>query len=256
MESTNPPAWLDKAWESTCRVLLGRDIGRIGRYEEYLQRGVPAYEVEKSSISGREVVVSGGYGKGAKFICGDEIGKYQEALKAVPLDMNDIKDIDSIARALGENVRYCGNIVLGNSSNATLANRLIDSNFVYKSQEVFYSKYIAHCCIVKYSEYAFGGESVGKGAHFSIKGFEIYEASRVMESVHVYSSSDCTYCTNVENCFDCLFCFNLRSKRKCIGNLELEAEKFAALKAKLQAEIAGELERKGRVLGILEIIGG
>jgi len=256
MESkTSVPAWLDKAWESTCKAVLGRGIGSIGKYEGYLKRDVPAFKVAKSSISGREIVVGGEYGEGAKFISGDEIGKYT-ALAAAPLNVNDIKDIDSIVDALSENVRYCGNNLIGNSANAVLANRIIDSNFVYASYDVFYSKYVAYSCGVKYCEYSFGSEGAGKGAHFAIKGFESYECNRVLECVHAYNSSDCFYCANVENCLDCLFCFNLRSKRKCIGNLELDAGKFAALKAKLLSEIAQELEEKGKATGILEIMGG
>ncbi|VVB57986.1 Uncharacterised protein [Candidatus Anstonella stagnisolia] len=254
MENKNAPEWVDKAWGSTCRTLLGGEVGSIGKFEEYLKRDVPHFRIGKSSISGREIVVGGEYVEGTKFISGDEIGKY--ALAAAQLNVNDIKDIDSIIEALGESVRYCGNNLIGNCSNATLANRLIDSNFVHCSYDVFYSKYVAYSNGVKYCEYVFGSEGAGKGAHFAIKGFESYECSRVFECVHVYNSSDCFYCANVENCHDCLFSFNLRSKRRCIGNLELQEGKFAALKAKLKEEIAGELGAKGSVQGILGIMGG
>ncbi|MCX6773030.1 MAG: hypothetical protein NTV88_04650, partial [Candidatus Micrarchaeota archaeon] len=210
---------------------------------------------EKSALSGKTVVVTGDYELGSKFISGDELEGYSKLVDKGKLNINSIKDIDSILSALQERFYYSGNDVLGNSSNAVLSNRVVDSTYVYKAHDVFYSKYVAHTYLSKYSEYIFGGHSIGKGTHFAAKAFETYEASRIWEGVHIYLSQDIIYSSNLENCQNCLFSFNLRSKRRCIGNLELPADKFAALKEKLQGEIADTLEAKHTAISVVEIVG-
>jgi len=247
---------IDNGWESTCKILLGSEAGPIAKCEKYLLRYVEPYHMEKSIISGKDVVVSGEYEKGARFISGNEIMQYDAIAKGAKLSINDIKDIDSLVRAAGEMAIYSGNDVLGKSSNITLSNKVLDSNTVYKSHEVIFSKNIACCHIVKYSEHCYGGVSVGKHAQFTIHSFEIYESSRLFECVRVYHSADCAYGVNLDNCHDCLFSFNLRTKSKCIGNLQIEPAKYASLKSKLLSEIAGELGKNGSVPTVVEIVGG
>lgn len=245
---------IDKGFNSTCRVLLGREVGPLEKYERYLTRYVEPYRMEKSIISGKDVVVSGDYEKGARFISGDEIIQYDAIAKGAKLSINDIKDLDSLVSALSESIVYSGNDVLGKSSNITLSNKVLDSDTVYKSHEVIFSKNIAYCNIVKYAEHCYGGMSVGKHAFFAIHSFELYETHRAFECVRVYTSSDCMYASNLDNCHDCLFSFNLRSKSKCIGNLPLSPEKYASLKSKLQEDISQTLEQKGEVESIVDII--
>ncbi len=248
---------INKAWASTCRTILGRSVGEIGFYTEYLEKFVEPFGITKSALSGKVVAVTGNYGKNTKFISGDEIGEYAKLIEnsKTKLNINEIKDIDSIIGALKEQIYYSGNDVLGNSSNVYMSNRVVDSSFVYKAHDVFFSKYIAYTYLSKYSEYAFGSESVGFGTHFAIKCFETYEDSRLFECVRTYLSSDCIYTANLENCQNCLFSFNLRSKRRCIGNLELNESDFSRIKTKLQEDIAQTLESKRSVISIMEIIG-
>jgi len=247
---------MDKAWASACRVILGGEVGPLSKYEDYLQSGVLPCRQAKSALSGKQVTISGDYSPCAKFISGDEISSYGQLAGKVKLDINAIKDIDSIVEALAGSIHYSGNDLLGNSGPAELSNRLVDSNFVYRSHDVVYSKYVACTYICKYGEYIFGCESVGKDTHFAIKTYEPFMASRLFECIHAYSSSDCLYSANVESCQECLFSFNLRGKRRAIGNLELPQEKFSALRAKLLEDIRSTLASKGSAPSLAEIIGG
>jgi len=250
------PENISRAWESTCKVMLGKSVGPIDDYNAYLWKYVEPYHLTKSAISGKEVVVTGDYKKGACFISGEELQEYTNIIGKTPLNINELKDIDSIIATICERVYYSGNDILGNSGQATLANRIVDSTFVYKAHDIFYSKYVTHTYLSKYSEYIFGCESVGKGTHFAVKSFETYDDSRLFETVRVYESSDVIYSANLEACQNCLFCFNLRSKRHAIGNLELPGAKFAVLKAKLQEDIRSTLESKKTAPSIMEIVGG
>jgi hypothetical protein len=255
MPNETPLAGINKAWESTCKIMLGRPIGSIDKYDSYLQKFVTPASSAVSYLSKNPITISGDYAKGAKFIAGDEAQAYFGSTANQKLDINSIKDFDSIIDAVRERICYSGSDVLGNSSNVHSSNRVVDSNYIYKAHDVFYSKYISHTYLSKYSEYIFGCESVGKNTHFAIKAFETYEDSRLFECVRVYMSSDCLFSANLENCTNCLFSFNLRSKRNCIGNLELAPSKFTQLKAKLQEDISSTLEAKRTIPSIVEIIG-
>ena len=250
------PENINRAWESACKVMLGQSVGPIDDFDAYLWKNVEPYHLTKSAISGKEVVVSGDYKAGARFISGEELQEYTRIIGKVPLNINELKDIDSIISAIGERVYYSGNDILGNSGQATLSNRVVDSTFVYKAHDIFYSKYVTHTYLSKYSEYIFGCESVGKGTHFAVKSFETYDDSRLFETVRVYESSDVIYSANLEACQSCLFCFNLRGKTRCIGNVELPDGKFSKLKAKLQEDICQTLMSKKTAPSIMDIVGG
>ena len=104
---------VNTAWKDTCRVLLGEEIGELNEYKDWLQdyAGVP--RKEKSTISEKQVTFSiDEYCKDAKFISFDELDFYK---KFEPLNINEIKDVDSIVEALQERFYYTGNITLGNS---------------------------------------------------------------------------------------------------------------------------------------------
>lgn len=247
---------INRAWESTCKSVLGGSVGPIERYEDYLWENVERYHTTKSALSGKEVIVTGNYPKEAKFISGEEIEKYTEILGKEKLNINEMKDIDSILEALGERIYYSGNDVLGNSAIAADCNRVINSTYVYKAHDVFNSKYVAYTYLSKLSDYIFGCESVGGYTHHSIKSFETYDDTRMFETVRVSISSDIVYSSNLQSCKSCLFSFNLRAKNRCIGNVELPEDKFKQLREKLLEDIRQTLETKKTLPSIMEIIGG
>ncbi len=247
---------VEKGWQSTCKVLLGRKIGQLSDYKKYLSKHVEPFGTEKSVISGKSVAVGKEFEKGTRFISGDEVLQYAEITKRAKLDINSVKDIDSVISSLGEVLCYSGNDIFGKSGNIEQSNKVLDSTDILCSHEVIFSKNIAYCHIVKYSEHGYGGESVGFHAFFTIKGFEIYESQRVFEGIRIYHSSDCTFCAAMDNCHDCMFSFNLRNKNRCIGNLQLAADRYASLKKKLQEDIAQTLEAKHDLASLPGIIGG
>ena len=247
---------LEKTWAGACRAVLGGEVGKLSNFDAYLLHMVPQCPMKRSTLSGKAVAASGDYLPKARFISNDELGAYLKIPSDARLGINEIKDIDSLVGALSGIAVYSGNKQLGNSSNALLSDKLVDSSFVFKSHEVIYSKFVSHTYISKYSEYVFGSASVGKGNSFVIRSFEPFMATRLFETMHVYESSDCIYSANLENCQDCLFSFNLRGKRRCIGNLSFPKDKFLILKEKLLGEIRRSLAQKGTSPSIIGLIGG
>lgn len=246
---------INNAWKTTCKLLLGDEIGDIDEYKDYLSKYVKKTRIAKSVLSGKDVILSDDNKYNEKcIISNNEREQYAEKTD-MKIDLNQINDIDSITEALSEKVCYAGNIVLGNSKHVYSSNRCSNSSFVYKSQDISDGKYVGYTCMVRYGDHLFGSHSGGE-TKFGIKVFEMYKDVRCMETVRTYSSSDCFYTGNLEGCTNCMFSFNLRNKRNCIGNLELSSEKYSKIKSKLIEEIRETLRTKKKLKSIIDIVGG
>lgn len=242
------------AWKSTCKVLLGKEIGDMKDYAGYLKRYVDPVSEKKSSLSGKPVAVSSQHiCKGARFISHDETEDYEKIASKARLDINDLKDIDSLVEATRERAYYCGNIVLGNSGNVERSNRCINTFYVCESQDVYDSKYVAYSCTLRYSDYIFGSNSIGE-TKFGIKDFETYRDVRCMETIRTYNSSDCYFTGNVEASNNCMFCFNVRNKSHMIGNNQFPKEEYSKLKEKLLSDVRETLRAKKSIPSIVDII--
>jgi hypothetical protein len=247
---------INEAWKSTCRVLLGEEIGDMERYGNYLRRYVDAVNEKSSSLSGKKVAISSeNICKGARFISHDEVEQYGKMAAKISLDVNDLKDIDSLVSVAQERAYYCGNIVLGNSGNVEKSNRCINTFYVHESQDIYDSKYVAYSCTVRYGDYIFGSNSIGE-TKFGIKNFETYRDVRCMETIRTYNSSDCYFTGNIGGCTHCMFSFNQRNKSNLIGNRQFSRDEYLKLKEKLLEDVRTTLQTKKSIPGIADIIRG
>ncbi|MFH1471128.1 MAG: hypothetical protein ABIF01_05245, partial [Candidatus Micrarchaeota archaeon] len=229
--------------------------GNLEDYEDYLSQYVDPKREIVSSISGKEISISPmPYCESAKFISDDEAAKYDNNMKKRKLNINDLKDIDSILGSIGE-ICYSGNIIRGNSMEVHDSDCCFNSSFVYKCTDVYDDKYVAYTCNIRKSEYLFGC-NWGGGSHYLIKCSQVFEQTRCFETLHSISVSDCYYVANLESCANCMFSFNQKSKRNMIGNVQLSLEKYEKLREKLVGEIRETLGEKKSVPSIEQVISG
>jgi hypothetical protein len=247
---------INAAWKSTCRVLLGEEIGDLRDYAGYLSKHLEATDTKYSALSGKKVATFvQNFCSEAKFISNDEREEYDKMMKGRKLNLNEIKDIESIVGALGERLYYAGNIITGNSQEILDSDSCSNSFYVYKSSEIYDSKYVAYSDAMRFGEYVFGSNWIGE-TKFAIKTYETFKVARCMESVRIATSQDCHYVAGVEGCSNCMFSFNQRNKRNLIGNLELARDEYSELKGKLLGEIRETLKSKRTIPTIIDIIGG
>ncbi|GEM_PF-545285 len=237
------------AFDSLCKILFGSEIGKLGDFEEYLKEPMIPYNISKSSISGKDVRVASTYDlSGRKLISQDEIKK----VKLKPLNVDDIKDIDSLFEAVGENFNYCGNKLFGKNYSVELVDNCTDCYNVIHSHNVYNVKHGAYLSYVREAEYVFG-----LGPHpyvkFAMRSCEGLNCIRCFETYYSSNVSDTYYAFNCISCQSCMFCFNQRNTRNAIGNLELTKERYAELKSKLTEEMASELRRKKKLPSIADI---
>lgn len=246
---------INKAWRSTCKILLGDEIGELDDFDEYLSLYLEPLAERKSAISGKLVTFSGNeICDRAKVISNSEINEYEKVMRSAKLDIDQIKDIDSIIEAVGEKFYYAGDVILGTSSNTLKSNRCMNSSFLYKSTDIYANcKFITHTQEARESEYCFCTTLCGENK-FSIKGYDAWRQARCFETLRTYASADCYYVANMEGCNNCMFSFNQRNKSRMIGNIQLSAGEYQKIRDKLLEEIRETLRSKKTIIGILEII--
>ncbi len=234
-----------KAFRSTCRTLFGREIGELEEYTDYLREPLVGKFADSHFSTRKVFLTSTEYCKGARFF---DHAREREQVAALskPININDVKDIDSLFDSVKEKVFYSGNKVTGKSMFVGESDNVIDSLYILNSSVVDSCKYNAYSYEMARTDFAFGTTSTGDSSS-TIRCFYNVYLKRAFESAFTNSSSDCYFCYNVCNSSNCMFAFNVRSKRNMIGNIQLEPARYSELKSKLLTEIADELEQKKRL---------
>lgn len=245
-------AKLDYAFRSVCRSLFRREVGGLSEFRDYLKSAAEPVHVRKSSVSGKDVHFSfGEYPEKGKHISYDEI----KELPKYELDVNSIKDVDSLLAATSENFYYCGDKNLGKSVEVEKSDGCMDTGFVLESNEIYDSQYIAYSSQLSDSKYVFGS-TYAYTMNTIIGAVHGYQSTRVFQTGFSSVSSDVYASWYVINCNECMFSFNQRNKRHVVGNLELEREKYLALKEKLLGEMAEWLEKRKSFPSMFEVAEG
>lgn len=252
-------AALDADFCSVCRLLFGREVGPLEAFHPYLSEMMYPCQVRKSSLSGQDVLMGGPhYSDAARYAAQSELG----AVKFKALNINQIKDIDSLFSAAAENALYCGNKLMGRNMGVEEVDNGIDCVNVMHAHNPYITKYAAFCSIGKESEHLYGvsgfykssscircqyciGNPAGSGCG-AVRCFETYGAYDVSDSYYTFNCGGCTHC---------MFGFNLRSKQYVIGNLQLSKERYVSIRSKLLSEMAERLEKDRRLFSIMELGG-
>ncbi len=241
---------LNKHWKTTTKILFGAELGELKDYEQWLAEYIRPPTSAKSSVSGKPTVLTTqNYNQNASFASFDEV---DFSRKFEPLNINEIKDIDSIVAAVQERLYYTGNIVLGNSSNVDRSSNVVDSHFVYGSNVVSDSKYIGFSSEARHSEHCFGCYVAAQSSYI-IKSGGGWQ-TRCFECHICQNTSDCYYATGLIDCRNCMFSFGVRGGSYLLGNLQLQRDKYSELKKKLLAEIVEMLKSGKRAYSLFEVI--
>ncbi len=241
---------VNQKWKSTCRILLGEEIGDMEQYASWLDETRPKIIVKKSSLSGHDCIFAVPYyPNDGQFVRFEELDFSQ---KYSPLDINSIKDLDSLSNAVRERACYAGNIVLGTSQNVEESTGIVDSHYVYKSERFGFSKYIGHSNFATYCEALFAASGCGY-SKYCIKPHGSYSIDRCFDVSRTDYSSDIYLSHGLSNCQHCFFCFNLKGMRHCIGNLALPPDKYKSVKDGLVEQVREELVKHKRVRLLIEI---
>jgi hypothetical protein len=245
---------LNAAWKQTTRVLFGQEAGELKEHEEWLSGYLTSPVSRKEScVSGKETISAVPYyPEGSRFLSLDEVDFHK---KFEPLNINEIKDMDSITDALRERFVYAGSIILENSRFISGSSNVSDSFYVLDSAVVANSKNIAYSQSIRYGESLFGVSSCGQ-SKFCVRMVDVGpDGTRCFEAINLSNSTDCYYVSGLADCVNVMFSFNLKAKRNVIGNLQLTPDKYSSIKEKLQEEMNGILQREKRLPSLMDFVG-
>lgn len=242
---------LEDRWKIISRAIFKEEIGSMAEYSSWLTEFTEPITHRKSSVSGKDVICAPTeYCKKARWIAHDEID-FKGPLE--PLDINEVKDIDSIVEAISERWYYAGNIVFGKSEDIERSSNINDSFHIYETARFGNSKYIAYCTIGRSNEACFGCNVVEESAGC----IKCHRSFRNKQSFELWMSQNCFECNysfGLNNCINCLFSFNVQNKKYTIGNLELDADKYNKIRSKLLSEMVEELKLRKRLPSLLDIV--
>jgi hypothetical protein len=236
---------IDKAFMDTMRIVLGKELGPIDKFEAWLGKHTATVEKRKTAF-GRETYVPFSSFPFMLSIDGNRFATNEEALELGKLKISlgeEEANVDSIRSKMEEIAYYSPEIKVGNNQNIIGCPLSENSMNVYKVVDANVVKNAGVSGQVFSSENVFGSFWV-IDSKFCIN---CYHSANVANCFEMDSCSNCRnslFCHNCEDLDNCMFCFNVKSKRYAIGNVEIGREGYMEVKEKVLAEIIRQLEKK------------
>ncbi len=237
---------LDSGWRTTCKLVLGQDIGELKDYEKWLLKNVHKPAIQKSLVSGKQILSCDKY---PRVIGEDEVEQLKNKIADNVEDATSIQDLMTHVKPLAV---YVGNRSSGSILNAELCDYYTNSRHIYYSSYVIYSKYVAYSYDINDCENVYG-ISENRASTFHISSYACYETSVCFESLYGINSSNVMFSQNCENIRHALFCFNAQSLSYAVGNIEVGKKRYEQVKKMVLDQVVDELlETKNLKMSILD----
>ncbi|MFH1286042.1 MAG: hypothetical protein ABIH99_05675 [Candidatus Micrarchaeota archaeon] len=242
---------IDKAFSSTCKIILKKELNDITKYENWLSKHIISLK-EIASPFGAATFVSRGARESRFYtrIPEKRAISYPEGMelgKIVHLNEDEITSLEKITSALPKIGYFTMASRGGIAINLVKSPRTFNAANVYKGYAIASThtpcEYVAISSAIASSKYLFGTHGL-LNSQFCIN---CYDSLNLMRCFEVDSSTKCSdslFCFNCEALSEALFCFNTKAKRYAIGNAQLAPEKYSRIKASLLEQIGSELEKK------------
>ena len=183
---------LNSSFHSISRILFGQEVGDLEAFRPYLLSMVRKPIVMQSALSNKDVHFSlPHFSRHASFIGLDEL---DFARKAPVLDINSLKDIDSICSALKEQ-SYCGNKLYGQCQNVRSSDMCTDCVDVLESAQMLQDKQAAYSFAIRKGDGVFGCFHCGEVAA-AMRSMGCFFSKRLFESYLCTNSSDLAFSFN------------------------------------------------------------
>ncbi|MCC7570683.1 hypothetical protein KO465_05005 [Candidatus Micrarchaeota archaeon] len=240
---------IENAFQSTSRVLFGKNLESFEEYENWLVDGSVRVKKLKSAISKDEIYYydADSYNRDSckvwrKTMRGMENvlitineshKKAQESIPVKKMENACLKEFPKLIKK----IRY---VSIDKDSGPNIGiNEVfyyIKSVHCFRSCYCLKSKYCVYSNFPENSEYMFGSNIVTDSKFC----FKCYDSSKLIRCFEVGESDncrDCYFCYNCENLDNCMFCFNATSKHYAIANVELGKEEYMKVKERIIREI-------------------
>jgi hypothetical protein len=224
------PKKIEEAFESTTKVILGKERKSIKKYKDWLKRrtfnivkvagklGDPAYRVKSLPI--------------VKDINPERLASLKDALESSSYHAEVSSDttLSSLFDWAAKNAYFSMEFIDGFHENTFDTPSVFSSTNIYDLWDTTNAKNAAYSTAAVHSEYVFGGYLRVLHSQFCINCYDVFNCKACFEvdcSNYVYNSYFCHNCENVDNG---IFCFNVKSKRYAVLNEEVGREEFMRIK--------------------------
>jgi hypothetical protein len=238
---------IDEAWRSTCRIVLGKDIGPLQKYEKFLSERINPVKMVKTAY-GNETCTSDMFFY--KYIPDDRTVNLEEAEEIAKqhLTFEDGKEVtlESVLGAISPIAFFRAEFAEGSNANNIETQIPYTATNTYRVMDATFAKNCAYDTMALNSEAAFGCFRV-LYSKFCMKCHGSVGLTNCFEVDCSTNLRDSYFCHDVEGSDNCMFCFNTKSKRYAIGNVEIGRENYLKIKKIVLEEIAGKLENEGKL---------
>lgn len=238
---------VQKAWDDTCRIVLGKGIGEIARYKEWLLRHNIRVRKVKSVLGSGEIPAPS-Y-ENLKALPDNRYVNIDERLPLMRLMKLSEGEAERIALAntgktLGRIAYITPQFHEGQNLNAYECPIVLWSTDCEGVHGCVYMKKSAYSTWARDSDHMFGSAFVFDSA-FCINCYNSFKLQNCFEVDSARSCTGCYFCHNVENCHDAIFCSNAKNLKYAVCNKEVGREEFIRVKAMLLARVNAELGESG-----------
>lgn len=240
---------VQKAWDDSCRLVLGKEQGGISGFREWLLRhNIRVRMVD--SVLGSGKIPAASYENlrdlpDSRYVNIDERFPLMKLLKLEESEALSLT-LANAGKTLSKIAYITPQFHEGTNLNAYACPLVLWSADCEEVHGCVFMKKSAFSTWARDSEHMFGCAFVFDSS-FCIK---CYSSFKLKGCFEVDSSRHCTssyFLHNCENVHDSMFCFNTKNKRYAIGNVEVGREKFLAARKILLDWVNLRLEKEGKL---------
>ena len=238
---------VQKAFDSTCGMVLGAPVGDLSRFKPWLtKRNVPIRKVQ--SVLGSGEIAAGSYENlkalpDGRYVNIDERTQITRLLKLTETEAKSLT-LAGAGKTLGRILFITPQFHEGTMLNVSGSPLVMWSSDCEEVHGCIFMKKSAHSTWGRDSEHLFGC-AFCYDSGFNVKCYNSFKIRNCFEVDSARLSTGCYFCHNIENCHDAILCSNVKNLRYAVCNKEVGKEEFARVKALLLSRVNAELKEKG-----------
>ncbi|MFA6328201.1 MAG: hypothetical protein WCY41_02030 [Candidatus Micrarchaeia archaeon] len=238
---------VQKAWDATCRLVLGRELGNIARFKGWLVRHNLGIRKVQSALGSGEIPAASYENllalPDSRYV---NIGEARCLSKLLSLGEKEAESLtlSNAGKTLGKIAYVSPQFHEGTILNVSGSPIIMSSSDCEGVHGCIYMKRSAYSTWGRDSEHLFGSAFV-LDSGFCIKCYNSFKIQNCFEVDSARLSTGCYFCHNIENCHDAIFCSNAKNLRYAVCNKEVGRGEFMRVKALLLARVNDEIGKTG-----------
>jgi hypothetical protein len=238
---------VQKAFDSTCGIVLGAPIGNLPARKAWLAKhNIPIRKVQ--SVLGSGEIQAGSYENlkalsDSRYVNIDEMRQLANLLKLTEKEAG-VLTFANAGKTLGRILYITPQFHDGTIMNAYECPIVTWSSDCEAVHGCIFMKRSAYSTWGRDSEHLFGC-AFCYDSGFNVKCYNSFKIRNCFEVDSARSSTGCYYCHNIENCHDAILCSNAKNLRYAVCNVEVGKEEFSRVKALLLSRVNAEIAKTG-----------